>query len=168
MRSITPLEAAYRAVSRQAPQAVLIDGPAVLRARSRQGILDDRVFHDNVHPTLATHVALAEAVLGELKARGALGWPDSTPATRLDPHRIAGEFGIDAAVWAAVCQRTVDQLNLIAFVPFDPTERIRLRDRYRIAAHRIRAGTPPEDAGIPGVGTRLAEPGMVSAKESAE
>ncbi len=70
MRCITPLEAAYRAVARQAPQAVLVDGPAILSDRSRHGILDERFFHDNVHPTLAAQVALAEAVLGQLKARG--------------------------------------------------------------------------------------------------
>src|SRR5262249_7052364 len=159
----TPLEAAYRAVARQAPYAVLVDGPAVLSDRSRHGILDDGIFHDNVHPTLAAHVALAEAVLGQLRARRAFGWPESIPAPRLDPRRIADEFGIEATAWAAVCQRIVDQLNLIAFVPLDPTERIRLRDRYLIAAHRIRAGARPQDVGIPGVGPSPPESGMVSA-----
>ena len=64
MRCTTPLEDAYRAVARRSPQVVLVDGPAILEGRSWHGILDDRLFHDNVHPTLAGHVALAEAVLG--------------------------------------------------------------------------------------------------------
>ncbi len=153
MRCTTPLEDAYRAVARRWPQVVLVDGPAVLMARSRHGILDDRLFHDNVHPTLAGHVALAEAVLGHLKARGALGWPESTAAPTLDAGRCATEFGLDVPAWATVCDRTVDQLNLIALVPYDPADRLRLRDRYAIAADRLRAGTRPEDAGIPGLGT---------------
>ena len=31
---------------------VLVDGPAVLKAQSRHGILDNHLFHDNVHPNL--------------------------------------------------------------------------------------------------------------------
>jgi hypothetical protein len=153
MRCTTPLEDAYRAVARRWPDVVQVDGPAVLRARSRHGILDDHLFHDNVHPTLAGHVALAEAVLGQLKARGALDWPESASAPALDAGRCAAELGLDVRAWATVCDRTVDQLNLIALVPYDPADRLRLRDRYAIAADRIRAGTWPEDAGIPGLGT---------------
>ncbi len=155
MRCTTTLEDVYRAVARRWLGVVLVDGPAVLRARSRHGILDDRLFHDNVHPTRAGHVALAEAVLGHLKARGAVGWPESISAPVLDAGRCAAEVGLDGRAWATVCDRTVDQLNLIALVPYDPADRIRLRDRYAIAADRIRAGTRPEDAGIPGLGADL-------------
>ena len=64
LRCITPLEAAYQTVAqRHAQSVVLVDGPAVLRTKSRHGILDADLFHDNVHPTLAGHIALAEAVL---------------------------------------------------------------------------------------------------------
>jgi tetratricopeptide (TPR) repeat protein len=168
MRCLTPMEDAYRDVARRWPRAVLVDGPAVLRSRSRHGILDDRLFHDNVHPTLAAHVALAEAVLSRLKADGALGWPGSIPAPSLDPGRCAAEFGLDADAWATVCERTGDQLNLIALVPYDPAERLRLRDRYSTAAIRIRTGTRPEDAGIPGLGPSSAGSGMISARKSPE
>jgi hypothetical protein len=95
---------------------------------------------------------LAEAVLSRLKARASFGWPESTPAPMLDPRQCATQFALDADAWATVCDRTADQLNQIAFVPFDPADRVRRRDRYRTAALRIRAGTPPEDVGIPGVG----------------
>ncbi len=122
------------------------------------------MFHDNVHPTLAAHVALAEAVLSRLEASGAFGWPESIPAPSLDPGRCAAELGLDAEAWATVCDRTVDQLNLIALVPYDPAERVRLRDRYRTAAIRIRNGTRPEDAGIPGLGGSSVESGTTSAK----
>jgi hypothetical protein len=168
MRCITPLEDAYRAVAGRSPRAVLVDGPAVLRARSRHGILDEDLFHDNVHPTLAAHVALAEAVLSRLEGRGAFGWPRSIPAPALDPGRCAAEFGLDVAAWAAVCDRSVDQLNLIAGVPYDSAERLRLRDRYATASSRIRRGTRPEDAGIPGFGAVPVDSGMISATKGVQ
>ena len=64
MRCHSRLEAAYRTVAQRHERSVdLVDGPAVLKAKSRHGILDNHLFHDNVHPTLRGHVALAEAVL---------------------------------------------------------------------------------------------------------
>ena len=98
------------------------------------------------------HVALAEAVLRGLKARGAFGWPASTPATVLDPHQCADQFGIDAAAWATVCDRSAALYGQLAFLTVDSAERVEWRDRYATAARRIRSGTRPENAGIPGVG----------------
>ncbi len=40
MRCIMALEDAYRVVARRSPRALLVDGPAVLRSRSRHGIFD--------------------------------------------------------------------------------------------------------------------------------
>ena len=52
LRCITPLEAVYHIVARRHAQSVvLVDGPALLRTKSRHGILDNHLFHDNVHPT---------------------------------------------------------------------------------------------------------------------
>ena len=151
--ALLPLEAAYQAVARRHPQSVvLVDGPAVLRTKSRHGILDADLFHDNVHPTLAGHIALAEAVLGGLKARAAFGWPASTPAPVLDPRQCAEQFGIDAFAWAAVCDRSAAYYGQIALLPSDSVERVKWRDRYATAARKIRAGSRPEDLGIPGIG----------------
>src|SRR5262249_9179396 len=81
MRCKAPLEIAYRRVAEHhARSVILVDGPAVLSAKSLHGILDNHLFLDNVHPTLTGHVALAEAVLSRLKARAAFGWPASAPA----------------------------------------------------------------------------------------
>ncbi len=153
LRCITPLQAAYQTVARRHAQSVvLIDGPAVLRTKSRHDILDSDLFHDNVHPTLAGHIALAEAVLGGLKARAAFGWPVSTPAPILNPQRSANEFGIDACAWATVCDRSAAYYGQLALLPSDSAERVEWRDRYATAARRLRAGAEPEDVGIPGVG----------------
>ena len=149
LRCITALEAAYQAVARNHAQSVmLIDGPAVLRTKSRHGILDADLFHDNVHPTLAGYIALAEAVLSGLKARAAFGWPVSTPAPKLDLQRCADEFGIDAFAWATVCDRSAAYYGQLALLPSDSAERVEWRDRYAKAARRIRAGARPEDVGI--------------------
>jgi hypothetical protein len=153
LRCITPLEAAYRTVSRRhARSVVLVDGPAVLRAKSQRGILDADLFHDNVHPTLEGHIALAEAVLNSLKTRGAFGWPVSTPAPVLDLKRYADQFGIDALAWATICERSAAYYGQLAMLPSDSADRVKWRDRYATAARRIRTGTRPEDVGIPGVG----------------
>ena len=91
----------------------------MLRTKSRHGILDADLFHDNVHPTLVGHVALAEAVLGGLKSRAAFGWPASTPAPVLDPQQCADQFGIDAAAWATVCDRSAVFYGQLALLPSD-------------------------------------------------
>jgi hypothetical protein len=153
LRCITALQAAYRFVGqRHRPSVILVDGPAILRAKSRNGILDGHFFHDNVHPTLAGHVALAEAVLAGLKARAAFNWPVATPAQALNPQRCADEFGLSAAAWATVCERTAVFYDGLAFLTLDSAERVQWRDRYTVAARLIRAGTRPEDVGIAGIG----------------
>jgi hypothetical protein len=153
LRCITSLEEAYQRVARRHAQSVvLVDGPAVLRTKSRHGILDADLFHDNVHPTLIGHIALAEAVLAGLKARAAFDWPASTPAPIIDPQRCADELGIDAFAWAAVCERSAVYYGQLALLPSDSAERAEWRDRYATAARQIRAGAQPEDVGIPGVG----------------
>ena len=156
MRCHSRLEAAYRTVAEHHPRsAILVDGPAVLLARSRHGILDNQLFHDNVHPALTGHVALAEAVLSGLKQRAALGWPASAPALVLKPSRVAADFNVDAAAWATVCNRTAVQYDRLASLLFDRAERIAWRDRYVRAAHDIEAGASPESIGLPGLGTAV-------------
>ncbi len=155
MRCTTALEAAYRLIAqRHERNVVIVDGPAVLKARSRRGILDNDLFHDNVHPNLKGYVALAEAVLTGLKARAAFDWPESTPAPVLDARRVAGECNINAAAWAAVCWRSAAHYGQLAFLTNDSAERIAWRDRYARTARRIEAGAAPEDTGIPGLENR--------------
>ncbi len=154
LRCVSSLEAAYRTVAeRHGASVILVDGPAVLRARSRNGVLDGELFHDAVHPTLTGHVALAGAVLAGLKARGAFGWPEATPAPLLDPKRRRPQFGLDAAAWALVCQRAAAQYEMLCFLTVDPRERMDQRDRLRNLAKQIRDGVPLESLAIPGFET---------------
>jgi hypothetical protein len=141
LRCTSELEAAYRAVAkRHEASVILVDGPVVLRTRSQHGILDGELFHDGVHPTLTGHVALAEAVLAGLKAKSAFKWPAERPSPVLDPKRCAAEFGVDAAAWALVCQRSAAQYDMLAFLSVDPLERMDRRDRLLAVAKQIRAG----------------------------
>ena len=151
MRCTTALESAHRSVARRHQSGlVLVDGPAVLRARSRHGVLDNCLFHDNVHPNLKAYLALAEAMLASLKAQGAFGWPASTPVPVLDPDRCAAQFGIDSHAWVVVCKRSAAHCSQLASLSIDPTEQVNRRIAYKLAAERIEAGTLPESAGIPG------------------
>ncbi len=155
LRASTRLESTYRVVAQRHERfVVLVDGPAVLKARSRHGILDNHLFHDNVHPNLNGQVALADAVLAALKDRAAFGWPNLVAATTLKPSRVAAEFKVDAAAWAAVCNRSAAHYGQLAFLTVDSAERIQWRDRYSHAARRIEAGAAPEETGIFGVGTQ--------------
>jgi hypothetical protein len=145
LRCTSALEAAYRTVAkRHAASVILVDGPAVLRSRSQNGILDSELFHDAVHPTLTGHVALADAILAGLKARSAFAWPAATPAPVLEPKRCAAEFGIDAEAWALVCQRSAAQYYMLAFLTVDPFERLDRRDRLLALAKEIRKGASLE------------------------
>ncbi len=154
LRASTRLESMYRAVAKRHERfVVLVDGPAVLKAKSRHGILDNHLFHDNVHPNLMGQVALAEAVLAALKDRAAFEWPILVE-TNLDPSRVAAEFKVDAIAWAAVCNRSAAHYGQLAFLTVDSAERIQWRDRYRQAARTIESGAAPEDAGIFGIGTQ--------------
>ena len=132
----------------------LVDGVTVLRSRSSHGILDNHLFHDNVHPTLRGHIFLAEAVLSELKARAAFGWPESVPSPVLESSQVAADFNVNAAACATVCRRTAAHYDRLASLLFDPAERLAWRDRYNQAANKIEAGAPPESAGVPGLAVR--------------
>jgi hypothetical protein len=151
IRCPTDFQDAYREVARRHPRAILIDGPTVLRESSPDGILGDERIQDAHHPTLIGYVALADAALRALHERRALGWTGAPPA-RLDPSECARHFGMDAARWATVCERTSVHYRRIAGYRFDPTLRLARARSYAEAARRIAEGTPPETAGVIGLG----------------
>jgi len=165
LRCISPLEAIYRKVAGNHPGAViLVDGPAVLRAASPRGILDNEMFHDLVHPTLEGHVLLARAVLEGLKQRGFCAWPADAPVPDLDASWAEWEFGIDREGWARVCERSAAQYDMMSFLTPDPQERYMKRDRYLDAMRRIRAGEDLAVIGVPGVGVRSRAPSGTAVK----
>lgn len=153
-RCPTDLQDVYRIVAERHPRSILIDGQTVLRALSTHGILDDNLFHDAQHPVLIGHIALARAVLDGLRQRAALGWPAERPTPTIDAGECALHFGMTPNRWAIVCGRVVFFYKRTAYLRHDPKHRLAVMNRYEKAAQEIRAGSTPEETGIPGLGTR--------------
>jgi hypothetical protein len=134
--------------------SILVDGPAVLRAKSRHGIIDDELCHDANHPTLASQLNLAQAVLDQLHQRRALGLGGAgASAPLINPAECAAHFQIDNQVWAAVCAKAGMYFQHLGAARYDPAEREAKYLRFAQAAAQIRQGLRlPEEVGIPGVG----------------
>jgi hypothetical protein len=154
MRCPSPLQEVFRAVVRR-HGCILVDGLAVLRRICPHGILDDHAIQDGHHPTLAGQVALAQAVLEALRARGALGWRDG-PAPTIDPAATALHFGIDAEKWVVVCARAASHYRGFSRARYDPSERCAKARLYEEAGRKIAQGVPPEATGVPGLGVPIA------------
>lgn len=158
MRCPSEFQDLYRKLAARHPKAILIDGPAVLRDRSRRGVVGDTFFTDGFHPSLIGYTELARAVLEGLRSRGAFGWSQTAPPTDLTPADCAAHFGMDADRWRQVCDYAAWFYGHTAYVRFDPSQRLAKAARFAEASRRIAAGTDPEALGIPGVGTRLDSP----------
>ncbi len=158
MRCPSEFQDIYRDLAARHPRAILIDGPAVLRERSRRGVVGDRFFTDGFHPSLIGYTELARAVLEGLRSRGAFGWSRDAPPTRLTPADCAAHFGMDADRWRQICDYAAWFYGHTAYARFDPSQRQAKAARFADARRRIAAGTDPEALGIPGVGTRLDSP----------
>lgn len=153
-RCPTDLQDVYRTVAQRHSASILIDGQAVLLAISPHGILDDNLFHDAQHPVLIGHIALARAVLDGMRIRHALDWPASTSTPNIDAAECAAHFGMTPNRWAIVCGRVVFFYKRTAYLRHDPKHRLNVMNRYEKAARDIRAGSTPEETGVPGLGTR--------------
>jgi tetratricopeptide (TPR) repeat protein len=134
--------------------SILVDGSEVLRATSRHGILDDALFHDARHPTLASHLNLAQAVLDQLHQRRLLRLGgEGAPAPIIDPAACASRFQIDFQVWAAACVKAGLYFKHLSAARYDSEERVAKQLRFEQAALQIREGLRlPEQVEIPGVG----------------
>jgi hypothetical protein len=154
VRCPAPFQEAYRAVARR-HGCILVDGPAVLRGICPHGIVEDHAIGDAHHPTLAGHVALAQAVLEAMRARGALGW-NKGPVPTLDLAGTADHFGIDNQKWAEACGISASAYRGYAMIRYDPSERAAKDQRLLEAARAIARGVPPEETGVPGIGVRRA------------
>ena len=120
MRCPEPLRQVYRQVAAGHPSVVLVDGPRVLEAKSRHGIIDDQLFHDAQHPNLHGYVALAEDLMIQLRARHAFGWPEERPVPPIDAEACARHFALSAARWAEICNRDQGFFRASAYIRFDP------------------------------------------------
>jgi hypothetical protein len=132
----------------------LVDTAKVIRPMTQHGILSDCFFHDAHHPTLLTHVSIAQAVLDQLYQRGEFNLgPVGSRAPRLNLEAVAGHFRVDAKVWTDVCVKSGTYYTNMSTARFDRTERLAKHRWYLQAAHEIRDESwPPERTGVPGLG----------------
>jgi hypothetical protein len=151
LRCPTDFQQAYHEVAAR-HRAVLVDGPRIFRRLSAEGAPDDRLFHDAHHPVLRGYLALAQELLDQLHARRAFGWPEGVAAPVIDPAECARHFGMDAPKWAEVCAASASFYDRTAYIRYDPSERLEKARRYGEAGRRIAAGSPPAEAGVPGLG----------------
>jgi hypothetical protein len=164
-RCPSDLQNVYRIVAARHPGALLIDGQAVFRSLSPYGILDDNLFHDAMHPALAGHIALAQAVLSALHDRRAIDWPANVPTPVIDPGECAEHFQVDQERWARICYTAAQFYDWVAHARYDPSTRTRKMLGYLHGTALVRDGSPPERAGIPGLGAHppwLDDPGWCS------
>ncbi|WP_165249766.1 tetratricopeptide repeat protein [Paludisphaera soli] len=148
IRCPAPFREAYRAVAEGRPNCILVDGRRELSEASPTGLLDDQVVEDTHHPNLRGYIALAAAVLRELKVRGTFG-AESAAIAAPDVAGCLARFGLDADRLAQACDRTSLHYQRVAGYRYDPTERLARSRRFAEAARRLRAGEPIEGVGLP-------------------
>jgi hypothetical protein len=148
IRCPSPFQDIYRTVAAR-HGAILIDGPAIVPGVSPHRLLDDHGFHDAHHPSLRGQIALAQAILDQLHARKAIGWPEGTASPRIDPAECIGHFAIDTEVWQTVCARSSTFYRDFAPMRYEPAERRGKQAQYERAGQEIAEGADPAQTGIP-------------------
>jgi hypothetical protein len=144
-----------REVAARHPSALVVDGPAVLRAESPRGVVGDDTIMDMHHPSLVGMTALARACLEEIGRAKAFG-SVLQEMTRFDSADVARRFGLDPAAWALACDRTRVHYERIARYRYDPSARLARAAEFGAAAKALRSGevADPDQLGVVGLGTR--------------
>jgi len=151
MRCLTPFQEAYREVASR-HDCIFIDGQSYFHAIGRNGLLDDELFQDAMHPSVRGQIALAQAVLYALHARRAFGWADNSRPPVIDPALCAARFGLGRATWRHAALWAKGFYSLVGRLRYDISERSRRIDAAILAADQIDAGTAPEAVGLVNVG----------------
>jgi hypothetical protein len=157
MRCLTSFQDAYREIAARHGCAI-IDGQALFHAIGPHGLLDDHLFVDAVHPSLPGHVALAQAILDAIRARGALGWPLETPSPRIDIRECADHFGFGQSDWKYIAERGAMFQYGTNSLRYDRRQREAKVRAFDEAVRRLNAGEPAEALGLPNLGMPLNAP----------
>jgi hypothetical protein len=151
MRCLTSFQEVYREVASR-HDCIYIDGQSYFHAIGRNGLLDDELFQDAMHPSLRGQIALAQAVVLALQARQACNWPANSPAPVIDPTACAMHFGIGHEAWDHAAKWGRGFYALVGRLRYDHRERSRRIDEAGRAIDRIEAGAAPESLGLVNVG----------------
>jgi len=152
LRATSAIRRSIRAAARD-HGAVLLDAREAMNPFTTNGILGNDVFHDNCHPNLPIHVALANMALRTLSERGI---PRAWPSPGTVPPEIAAtvpatiaHFGLDPATWIEICEHEAQFHEYLAAYSYQTEAREQRGEAYRAAADRMRGGVPPPAAHIP-------------------
>lgn len=148
IRCPEPFREAHLQVVGRHPGTILIDGRHELMAACPSGLLNDDMIEDAHHPGLEGYVAIAAAVLRELRRRETFG----EASAAIEPPDVAAcvaRFGIDAEKLAEACERTSVHYERVAGYRYDPSERLAKSQRFAEAARRLRAGASIHGVGLP-------------------
>ena len=151
MRCLTSFQEVYREVASR-HDCIFIDGQSYFHAIGRNGLLDDELFQDAMHPSLRGQIALAQAVVLALEARRACNWPAGSPAPIIDPTACAMHFGLGREAWKHAAQWSSGFYALVGRLRYDHSVRSRRIDAAALAADQIEAGSAPEALGLLNVG----------------
>jgi hypothetical protein len=150
-RAPSDFQEPYRDIARR-QGCILIDGQVLFHAIGRQGMLDDSLFHDAMHPSLRGYIALSQSILQALQSRGAFGWPRDLPAPTIKPVGCVEQFGLGRATWRHLCHWSAGFYGLMAPMRYDPSTRRRKQELNLLAMERLDAGLAPESLGMPNLG----------------
>ena len=151
MRCLTSFQEVYREVACR-HDCIFIDGQSYFHAIGRNGLLDDELFQDAMHPSLRGQIALAQAVLCALRARRVFGWAGDSGPPAIDPAVCASHFGLDRESWSHAALWAKGFYSLVGRLRYDSSERSRRIDAAIAAVGQINAGTAPEAIGLVNVG----------------
>jgi tetratricopeptide (TPR) repeat protein len=151
MRCLTEFQETYRDVASR-DDCIFIDGQAYFHRIGRNGMLDDELFQDAMHPSLRGQIALAQAVVSAIGARRAFGWPADTAPEAIDPTELATHFGLGRDTWEHAARWESGFYSLVGRLRYESSERSRRIDAAAFAADKIAKGSPPESLHLPNVG----------------
>lgn len=151
MRLLSTFQEVHREIARR-HHAILIDAQAYFHEIGRRGLLDEHLFHDAIHPSLRGQIALAQAILGALRQRGALGWPADIAVNPIDPAGCVERFALIPEVWRQVALWGAMFYDLTYPMRHDPSVRLAKKLAFIEAAQRIQDGAAPESLGLPNLG----------------
>jgi hypothetical protein len=152
MRCLSPFQEAYREVAAR-HGCPLVDGQALFHAIGANGLLDDRLFMDAMHPSLLGHVTLAQGILDAICERGALGWANhEAPAPRIDIAACAAQFGLGTREWRFIAERGCMFEWGTALLRHDRSEREAKVAAFHRAIKRLASGEAPEALAMPNLG----------------
>ncbi len=157
MRCQSAFQEVYRDVASR-HDCTLVDGQSYFHAIGRNGLLDDELFQDAMHPSLRGQIARAQAVVQAIGARHGFGWPADTLPRAIDPSACAAHFGLGQDTWEHAARWGHGFYSLVARLRYEHRERSRRIDECGLAADQIAAGASPQAVGLPNVGLPAAVP----------